>query len=287
MKFDREVHEAYQQANALAMRCQAKAVKNKLPTSPVALNTLIDNNEISCRQDLGVIDIPTNLIAGVAEATEKSILYTKELLPVSTPHSEYADAWRDIYLQYFRGGGVAGQIQCHEYLGKFYIIDGLKRASVVKFLKKPTISAHVIRMMPNKTGARAVQLYYDFLFQFRLTGMYQLQFTQEGFFEKFQKALGKESGEKWTDDDRCRFFAVWCIVEDAFRKSYEECLHITAADALVVLLEKYSFEQIANMQSWILPRVFQSFWKELYALSFPDVSVKADRFYSRKLLQTA
>ena len=287
MKFDREVHEAYQQANALAMRCQTKAIKNKLPTYPLALNTLTDDDKISYRLDLGVMDIPTNLIVGVTEATEKSTLYTKELLPVSAPQSEYADTWREIYHQYFREKRALGQIQCYEYLGKFYIADGLKRVSVLKFLKKTTISAHVIRMMPNKTGARSVQIYYDFLFQLRLTGMYQLQFTQEGFFEKLQKALGKKPADQWTDDERYGFLKVWSTVEEAFLKSYDDCLHITAADALVVLLEKYSFEQIANMQPWVLARIFQVFWKELYTLSFPDCSVKADRLYSRKLLQTA
>lgn len=50
MKFDREVYEAYQQANALAMRCQTKAIKNKLPTYPVALNTLTDDGKILHRR---------------------------------------------------------------------------------------------------------------------------------------------------------------------------------------------------------------------------------------------
>ena len=49
-------------------------------------------------------------------------------------------------------------------------------------------------------------------------------------------------------------------------------LLITAADALVILMRKYSFEKIISMESWILPRVFQALGKELYALS---LSVKS------------
>lgn len=93
--------------------------------------------------------------------------------------------------------------------------------------------------------------------------------------------------DKWSDTDRSRFLAVWPKIEEAFHKSYEECLHITAADALVVLLEKYTFEQIAYMQPWVLARIFQAFWKELYTLSFPGISVNGVQQQPEKVLQTA
>lgn len=287
MKFAREVHEIYQQAYALATASLTKAKKKGTPLCPVALNTLMEENMISYRRDLGVIDIPTTLIVGVAEATEKSALYTKDFFPVSDPNSEFADQWRDIYLQYSSGNCLLGHILCYEYLGKFYVVDGMKRVSVVKFSKTPTIKSQVVRIMPIRTDAKAIRRYYDFLYQFRLTKMYQLQFTQDSYFEKLQTALENDPTHKWTDGDRLRFLAVWPKIEEAFHKSYEDSLHITAADALVVLLEKYTFDQIAYMQPWMLARIFQVFWKELYTLSFPDVSEKVYQMQHERVLQTA
>ena len=287
MNFKREVHELYQQAYAKAASIIERAKKNGMPVCPVDLNSLIENRMISYRLDLGIMEIPTSLIVGVAETSEKSALYTKELLPVSAPKSEFADQWRDICLHYSSGEGLPGFVHCYEYLGKFYVVDGMKRVSVAKFSKVPMIRSKVIRIMPIRTDTKSVQLYYDFLFQFQMTGMYQLQFTQEGFFEKLQMELGFDPEYKWTDSDRSRFLSVWPKIEEAFHKSYEESLRISAADALVVLLEKYSIKQISHMPSWVLARVFQVFWKELYALSTPGFSMKANSLQPEKVLQTA
>ena len=287
MNYTRKVHELYQQAYAKATTSLERAKRKGLSVCPVDLNSLIENRMISYRLDLGIMDIPTSFIVGVSETSEKSVLYTKEFLPVSAPKSEFADQWRDIYQRYSRGEALPGFVQCYEYLGKFYVVDGLKRVSIVKFSKEPVITSRVIRIMPIRTDTKSVQRYYDFLFQFQMTRMYQLQFTQEGYFERLQTELGFDPEYKWTDTDRSRFLAVWPMIEEAFYKSYGECLHITAADAMVVLLEKYTLDQISCMQPWVLARIFQLFWKELYALSSPGFSVKANSLQPEKVLQPA
>ena len=97
--------------------------------------------------------------------------------------------------------------------------------------------------------------------------LYQIQFTQPAYFEKFQAALGFRPDHVWTEENCADFLPVWNRIESAFYKSYEHSLRITAADALVVLLEKYSYDQIIQMDSWVLARMFQALWKELYVLS--------------------
>lgn len=287
MEFLKELHETYQQAHALAARSLAKAKKHGLPACPAALNALTDDKLISYRLDLGILDIPVSLIVGVAEANENTALYTKEFFPLSLPKSEFADQWREINKQYFCEKGLRGEIRCFEYLGKFYVCDGIKRVSVLKFHNVPTIRSHVTRIMPISTETKSFQQYYEFLSNFRLTNLYQLQFTQPGYFEKFQRALGKKATCRWTDSDRAQFLTIWPKIENAFRKSYDDNLHITAADATAVLLERYSFEQIIQMEQWMLARIFQMFWKDFYALSFPERSLNNGKINPNELLQTA
>ena len=98
-------------------------------------------------------------------------------------------------------------------------------------------------------------------------------------------ALGRKPGYRWTDTDRANFLRHWSVIEGAFRKSYEESLRITPADALVVLLNRYTYDQIISMDSWVLARIFQAFWKEMYTLSFPDAG-KAEVIHSVEVLQT-
>lgn len=136
------------------------------------------------------------------------------------------------------------------------------------------------------TDLREVTLNSDFLFQYRHTKLNQIYFTQPGFFEKFQTALNHDPTYCWTDGDREEFLRVWPNIESAFQKSYENALSITAADALVILLENFTFDQIATMDTWVLARLFQAYWKPLCQLSFPDTfAVDAKR--PAGMLQTA
>lgn len=288
MNFLREFNDSYRQVFGLASRNLAKAKKQGLCICPPLMNSIVDEKMISYRLDLGVLDIPVNLIVGVAEETEKTSLYTGDFLPVSPVKSKYADQWREISEQFVCEKGFHKEIRCYEYLGRFYVSDGLKRVSVAKYHNADIIRSYVIRVMPIRTESKVITQYYDFLFQYRLTRLYQLKFTQPGFFELLQKAMGFNPTHRWSDSDRTKLLEVLPNVEYAFHKSFNDSLKITVADAFVVMLEKYSFDQIANLESWMLARIMQSLWRELYALSSPDLTCsKKSCVHSDNILQTA
>lgn len=286
MEFEREIHARYQQAYAQGLKSLDEKKQHRLPACPAALDTLLDEKMVSCRMEIGRMEIPTDLIVGVSRDTEETKLFTKEFLPISAPNTAYADSWRMLNKQYSMRRSFDDAISCFEYLGKFYVDDGLKRVSVAKFAGTKNIAADVVRVLPMRTGSREVDLYFDFLSIYRRTKLYQLQFTQYGFFERLQAALGRKTGYYWTDTDRHAFLAHWGRIEDAFYKSYQDSLRITAADALVVLLDRYSFDQIIAMDPWVLARIFQAFWKELYALSFPEEN-RFEEIQTSGILQTA
>lgn len=272
MEFLHESRAHYRRAYALAKRILLENKKLRFPLTPVSLNMILDDSMISRKQELGILEIPTNLIVGVAEDSERRQLYTKDFLPVSPPDSDYADQWCRLYRVLLSNADFDKPISCYEYLGKFYVCDGMKRVSAAKYHRTACLRAQVIRILPLNAASREVSLYYDFLYQYRFTKLYQLQFTQPGFYEELQTGLGLRAMHRWSDSDRAYFLAHWPRIEEAFHKSYDGMLLITAADALVILMRKYSFDTITAMESLILPRVFQALGKELYALS---LSVKS------------
>ena len=69
MKLDREIKEQYQKAYAFATRDQQKEKKLGLPAGPVALESILDESMISDKLDMGILDVPTNMIAGSARST--------------------------------------------------------------------------------------------------------------------------------------------------------------------------------------------------------------------------
>ena len=153
-------------------------------------------------------------------------------------------------------------------------------------LENPALKGKEKQYMSMPTDFREAKLYFDFLLQYRYTKLREIHFTQPGFFEKFQIALDHNPTYRWTDADRDEFLHVWTKIESAFQKSYDNSLSISAADALVVLLERFSFDRIAAMDSWIIARMFQAHWKELYQLSFPE-TVAVETKHTVGILQTA
>ena len=85
MKFDQKIHQIYQQAYARAMRSRETAKKHAEPMNPISLNVLMENHAVSYRQHLGFLDVPTNLIVGVEEASEKTQNYSQDFLPAVIP----------------------------------------------------------------------------------------------------------------------------------------------------------------------------------------------------------
>lgn len=274
MKLDKEIKEQYQKAYAFATRDQQRDKKIGLSTGPVVLEEILDESMISDKLDMGILDVPTNMIVGSAHRTESNALYTKDLLPLFIPSSPYAEQWRKLYAVLENEGTFKEELKCVEYLGKFYVIDGMMRASVAKFSDVPTVKSRVVRVMPVQNGSTEVAQYYDFLFDYQLTHLYQLQFTQKGYFSQLQNGLQRQNSYVWNEADRMNFLNYWPKIESAFRKSYGDCLKITAADALVVLMKKYTYSQIIHMDPWVLARVFQAAGRELYALSFPELAKK-------------
>lgn len=286
MRFEREVQELYLNAYGKGISSLRKNGKEGVPMPLQVLEATLDQKEVAYKTDLGVMDIPVSQIVGVLAANGTQLLYTHDFLPLSSPKSAFAKEWRQVYLEYLSDKGLNAPIRCYEYLGRFYVQDGVKRVSVLKSHGASTISAQVIRIMPTCTTDKNIQCYYEFLRHFRLTKLYQVSFTQPGYFEKLQAALGHESNYRWNETDRFGFLFHWHTIEGAFLKAYGSDLNITAADALIVLLEKYSYSQIIKMPVWVLTRVFQACWKELYALSFPGYAPERKQHITGKL-QTA
>lgn len=99
-------------------------------------------------------------------------------------------------------------------------------------------------------------------------------------------AVGKKHNEEWDENDRKAFLTHWPTIERAFTKSYADYLRITASDALVVLLNKYTISQLNRMDGWVLARLFQACWKEIYALSVQNEATKPSSVLA-ECLQTA
>ena len=106
-------------------------------------------------------------------------------------------------------------------------------------------SAHTaFRVFTSWSDDPAVQAYYDFMRSYQMTKLYRVYFSRVGSFAKLQAALGYEPDHVWTEDERLRFISGFTFFTEAFKKLGGESLPVTAADALLVWLRVYPFEQL-------------------------------------------
>lgn len=247
--FYAEAHELYTSVHTQAR----KTVNNfqKVSADPYLndMDNEVDDSTVAQKVDLGILEIPVRQIVGVA-SSYPDMEYTFDFKPLADTNSEFAEFWCNLYQDYLSDRGLTEPIECIEYLGRFYVVDGKKRVSVLKAHGELRVKAHVIRWIPNRSGDIQVKQYYEFLNYFPKTGLYQVFLSDAADFPYLQKAMGLAPDQVWTDTDRYHFLFTFIGVERAYLELFGEYASITAADALVELLKKYSFSHLRGIQSW-------------------------------------
>lgn len=254
---------------------KARVIKGLYPY-PAVLDEMLDEKMVAGRAELGVIDIPTEQIVGTKTAGRRTA-FASNFMPLLDAGSEFAYKWIDLCTAHLGDEGIRDPIRCYEYLGRFYVQEGNKRVSVLKSYDAPTIPGYVIRMIPIWSDDPAVRAYYDFMASYQLTGLYRVYFSRPSSFAKLQAALGFEPDHAWTEDERQHFVAGLTYFREALRKQSPDKLPITPADALLVWLRVYKFEQLWSLSTAELNKSVAAVWTDikLFAANKP-ISVSTE-----------
>ena len=195
--------------------------------------------QIAYREPLGVVDIPIDQIAGTM-TEQRSLTFSPGFYPLMEEGSEFSIKW-SVLSEAHLNEGIREPIKAVEYMNRFYVIEGHKRVSVLKFFGAVSIAGSVTRLVPRRTEDEAVQAYYEFLDFYRLTGINYLLFTRRGGYAALLKAMGKKPDEAWSADDIHSFHALYTMFRDAFLRQGGETGQI--AEALIVYLDVFGFQE--------------------------------------------
>ena len=243
-------------------------VHGRYPYLPVLDEILLDDSMVAGRVDMGVLEIPSEQIVGTKTAGRRSA-FAADFMPLLGVDTEFAGKWKDLCTAHLGDEGIRDPVRCFEYLGQFYVQEGNKRVSVLRSYDAPTIPGYVVRVIPKWSEDPAVQVYYEFMQSYQLTGLYQVRFTRSGSFAKLQAALGFEADHVWTCDERQHFLSNMTYFKAAFRKLGGADLPVTAADALLVWLKVYSFEKLRDPAPEV-QKALAAVWADVEVLSQAD-----------------
>lgn len=228
------------------------------------LDEILSDQMVAGRVDLGVIDIPADQIVGTKSKGRRNA-FAADFMPLLDADTEFAAKWIELCAAHLSDEGIRDPIRCCEYMGRFYVQEGNKRVSVLKSFGSPSVPAYVTRVIPLYSDDEAVQIYYEFMDFYRLSGQYQVYFSHRSGFSKLQAALGHDPGYVWNQDERRRFQSGWHYFKTAFDKLGGDKLGVTVADALLVWLEFYPIGTLKELTQKEISRSLTAIWDDVKA----------------------
>ena len=164
-----------------------------------ALDAILTQAEMKTEESLGLVNIPLDQIVGTkTEGRQNS--FANNFMPLMPEYSEFARKW-DGVVDYHMNQGIGDPIVCYEFMNKFYVLEGNKRVSVLKYFGVDSIEGTVTREIPYPQDTPESRIYFEFLDFYKDSQVNYIWFTQPGSFPKLTLALKKKPGEKWTDED--------------------------------------------------------------------------------------
>lgn len=184
-------------------------------------------------------------------------------MPLLQEDTEFGSKWKALCAAHLNEG-IKYPIKVYEYLNWFYVIEGNKRVSVLKYFGAYSINARIYRLIPEKDLVDMNNcIYYEFLKFNKKTGINSIWFTSRNSFEKLGELMDDYDPYPYPFDNKYKYFEVY--IYNVFRKIYKELggdeLPITTEDAFLEYSKIYGIPQ--RYDESVLKRTVKELIKEL------------------------
>ena len=264
-----EAFDEYGRALRLGQKEYKELLNAKGDPHPAVLDEILTDLTTEQTQRVGLLEIPAEQIVGTKSAGRISA-FTPSFLPLLDAESEFASKWVSLCVAHMSDEGIRDPIVCYEYLGNFYVQEGNKRVSVLRYFGASRIPATVTRILPKNDGTPRVKAYYEFLDFFKASGVYNVQFQHPGDYGKLLSAMGKTGDELWTEAERLSFNANFQYFRNAFDALGGNSLAIRPEDALLVWLTVYPYKDLSHLTTDELKKSLHAIWENLTPLTQPE-----------------
>lgn len=289
----------YDKAKKMGAKAYKRAVADgRYPFLPV-LDDIIDKDSIAKEMNLGLVDIPLSRVVGTSSAG-RTQAFASNFMPLMQNGSEFASKW-SMLCDAHVDEGIRDAIKVYEYLNFYYVVEGNKRVSVLKFFGADSIPAFVTRKIPKLTDDELVKAYYEYMEFNRKTGVNYIRFTHEGEYKRLMdqvRIAPKHGGEYeehetvselinandtaegvssairtdltkiWSDDTLLELKAAYKRFEKAFRIKGGVDLHdVSTGDAFLAFIEVKGFDEVCDMSLGEIQNGIAAMWEEFLVIN--------------------
>lgn len=218
---------------------QAAVAKGEYPYLPV-LDDILSNTEIVSEVNLGLMDVPLDKIVGT-KTHGRTQAFASNFMPLLKEKTEFSAKWASLYDHQIEEG-IHDPILAYEFMNRYYVQEGNKRVSVLKYVNAYSITASVIRLLPKRSDDRDNRLYYEFLDFYQVSFNCDVWFSRLGSYQKLLEAMGKKPGEVWSDEERQEFKGTYDLFARTFQSVRTEPMELTASDAFLTYIEIFDYD---------------------------------------------
>ena len=290
--------ELYEKAKKMGNKAyKASVSEGRYPFLPV-LDDIINREDIASEVNLGLVDIPLDRVVGTS-TSGRTQAFASNFMPLMDPKSEFGAKWSalcDAHLE----EGIRDAIKVYEYLNYYYVVEGNKRVSVLKFFEADSIPAFVTRKVPKLSDDEIVKVYYEYMDFYKKTGVNYITFSHVGGYERLMEqvrvaaehggelsdettvsAIGSTSdtadgsgtviradaSKIWSDDTLLELKAAYKRFEKAFKQKGGGRLDITTGDAFIVFIELKGFDAVCDMGIDEIEEGIAAMWQEFLVVN--------------------
>ncbi len=230
----------YQDARKLGMREYSRSISRGQTGYLPFIENVIKNIEIISEVDLGVVDIPLEKVVGTYSYA-RSLSFAGNFMPLLGPNTEFGQKWQNLCVAHLNEG-IREPIKVYEYMNWFYVVEGNKRVSVLKFFNAYSIPGRVTRLIPKwDENDSNIVIYYEFLEFYRKTGINALWFTRRNSFNRLLGYIESLEMDPGLDINRYKYFtnSIYLPFRKIFRELGGQKLPITSGDAFLEYTKIY------------------------------------------------
>jgi len=238
---------------------QARLMQGQQPTLKV-LEDILPYNQHYAEIPLGMVQIPIERIVGT-KTGGRSNAFAGNFMPIFGEKSEFAIKWASLSDSHV-AEGIRDPIKAYEYMNEFYVEEGNKRVSVLKYYDAVSVMGNVTRILPPRTMEKSNRIYYEFVDFYELSKINYVWFSNLGSFAKLQEAVGKKPEEPWSDDDRLDFSFIYNKFSAEYKANGGDKLSITTGDAFLIFITLYGYKSLADKTSNEIRALVVKSWEE-------------------------
>ena len=254
----------YAKARKLALKAYRQDLEDRKNPYLQVLDEILPFTDTVGEADLGLVEIPISRIAGT-KTSGRTKAFAGNFMPLLPETSEFADKWSSLYQSHLSEGIREPVIAC-EFMNNYYIIEGNKRVSVMKFSDAVSIPGYVTRIIPAPGDSPDLKIYYEYMDFYRVSGINTIYFSKEGSFPKLCRLLGKDPQENWSREERQAFPSAFLRFGEIYREKGGGKLSITAGDGFLLYLGVYGWDGLLQKSMDQLRREIALLWPDLEAM---------------------